>query len=373
MPIPQEPLIETPNSLSADGSFTPRNINWREEFSVAGGFLRDHWALLGVAGLVLSAVAMQGYLIQEAIPLSIVSQEVVACLPVLFILIVMAVVSLGGAIMFPTAVLVGRQNEASPSVLDEILRRAGHAKRRQQWARVRLLAWWILGLVVPSGLVAWMFQLPVLSNAASFLLVAVSAVILFAAGAIAVVWVTLPHTWHQHVKKRWGTFLLCGFFQMMFTMSLATIWATRFFSGQTAKLFMLFVGAMAVLGIVQMTIAWATWEVARGPRVILRAMSMAGVVMSAVCLMPPFSHFLVGYVMQSSATGGRGCTVFTWTSTADVLDDLRQDGRGARSVKLQIPMATPTVYFVRPWDGTWNKDVAPISLGNVAKVSGCAK
>ncbi|RSF01082.1 hypothetical protein EGU54_17060 [Achromobacter aegrifaciens] len=366
--------LKIPDAVPTGESLSSKSIDWREEFRAAAGFLRDHWALLGLTGLVLSVVAMHSYLVQEAIPLGIASQEIITSLPMLFILVVIAVVSLGGSIMLPTAVMVGRHKEFSQSLLDEVLRQAGDAKERQRAARMRLLAWWTFGLVTPSVLVVLILQWDGWqSNPMGYFVLLPLATLLFMGSVVVVVSRTVPDTWRQHVQKRWGVILSCGFAQMVVVVSLSAILETRFFSSATPKFFFLLLLVMVLLALVQAAFAWIVRDLIQGPGVLMRAMGTAGFVMFTVCMLPPLNHFLVGYVMQSSATGGRGCTVFTWKEKADVLKGLKQYGQGPQSVPLRVPMAIPGIYFVRPWDGSWSTDIALVSVTDVAKASKCSR
>jgi len=374
VPSQQIPATQTPGAVSADGNPQPKSIEWRDEFRAAGTFLRDHWALLGFIGLTLSAVAMHSYLVKEAIPLGIASQEIITSLPMLFILIVMAVVSMVGSLMLPTAVLVGRHKELAQNVLDEMLQRAGEVQTSHYVARLRLLGWWALGPAVPSMLVMLMLQWDWWqSHALGYFLPLVVATGLFTGGVVVAVSRVVPDTWRQHLRKRWAIILSCGFVQMFVGVSLGAVLETRFFSSDTGEFFVALAFVMALLAVMQVVFAWVVRDVTQGPGVLMRAMGIAGFLMFAVCMLPPLNHFFVGYVMQSSATGGRGCTVFTWKEKADVLSGLKQGGQGTLSVPLRIPMAIPGTYFVRPWDGSWGSDIAPVPAADVAKASNCPK
>lgn len=370
----QIPAIPIPGTVPADPNPQPKSIEWRDEFRAAGAFLRDHWALLGFTVLALSAVAMHSYLVKEAIPLGIASQEIITSLPMMFILIVMAVVSLVGSLMLPTAVLVGRHKELAQSLLDEILQRAGEAPNKRRRAKLRLLGWWAAGLAVPSILVMLMLQWDWWqSYALGYFFLLVVATVLFTAGVVVALSGVAQGTWRQHVRKRWAVILSCGFIQMVVGVSMSAILESRFLRSDTSEFFAVLLLMTALLALVQVMFAGIVRDITQGPGGLMRAMGIAGILMFVVCMLPPLNHFFVGYVMQSSATGGRGCTVFTWKEKADVLPGLKQGGQGPQSVPLRVPMAIPGTYFVRPWDGSWGKDIAQVPAADVAKASNCPK
>lgn len=142
-------------------------------------------------------------------------------------------------------------------------------------------------------------------------------------------------------------------------------------SADLAELFGFLIIAMLLLSIFQMVIAWSIWDFARKPRPIIRAGGIAGIVILVVCIMPPLNQVFVGYAMSSSATGGRGCTVFVWTKESKVLPELRSEDDRLKSVDLRIPMAARDIFYTRPWQNGVSKEIALVPYASVAKVMEC--
>ncbi len=352
------------------GTLQNQGVDWKVEVRRAAGFVMRYWALLGIGTLALSVVAMHGYLVGEAIPLSITSPDVVSGLSALFVLIAYVVFILTCSAALPAMILLSRSKALSRSLLEDMLLSDNGCSYREHQVRMRLSIFWSLGLIVPSIIVIAFLYWPAFLNFLGYPGLFIAAILLFSLSLILAARQMLPLAWKAHAKAKWGGFLVYGLIQTFVMINIAAIVESNVRAG-LAELFGFLIIAMLLLSIFQMVIVWSMWEVARKPRPIIRAGGIAGIVILVVCIMPPLNKILVGYAMSSSATGGRGCTVFFWTEDAKVVPDFRSEDNRLKSVDLRIPMATRDIFYTRPWQDGESKEIALIPYASVAKVMEC--
>lgn len=352
------------------GTLQSQDADWEVEVRRAAGFVMRYWALLGVGALTLSVIAMHGYLVGEAIPLSITSPDVVAGLPALFILITYAAFILTCSAALPSMILLSRSKALSRSLIEDMLLSDRGCSCHEHKVRVRLTIFWSLGLIVSSIIVVSFLYWPVFLTLVGYSGLFIIAMLLFSLSLVLAVRQMLPLAWKTHAKEKWGGFLAYGLIQTFVMINLAAIVEKNVRTGLT-ELFGFLIIAMLLLSIYQMVIVWGIWDVARKPRPIIRAGGIAGIVILVVCTMPPLNQVFVGYAMSSSATGGRGCTVFVWAEESKVLPELRSEDDRLKSVDLRIPMATKDIFYTRPWQDSVSKEIALVPYASVAKVKEC--
>ncbi len=343
------------------------DLNWKEEIRRTAAFVRDHWALLGGGVLVLSVIAMNNYLSEEGIPLSITSPSVIAGLPALFILIAFAVVTLAGAAALPTAILLSKGSDLKRSLMDEF---QWQSDRR---LRLRLTLYWSSSLVITALAITLLLHWPWLAHLVGSLGIFAIVVLLFFVSQIIVIAAVLPWAWQEHFHKKWALFAICSLLQALIMINLGAIVESQAPGGLGWMLMLLSV-SMLVLSLFQVASAWIVWEVARKPKLLIDAGGMAALIMLAICTMPTLNRFFVGYVLASSAMGGRSCVVLEWAKGAHVLPELRRDKDEAHSIDLRIPMSTQNTFYAKP---TMDKKAADgtllIPVRAVAKVSQCER
>ncbi|WGI26167.1 hypothetical protein QEN58_03675 [Halomonas alkaliantarctica] len=347
-----------------------QGADWTVEVRRAADFVMSYWALLGIGTLALSVIAMHGYLVGEAIPLSITSPDVINGLPALFILIAYAVFILTCSAALPAMILLSRSKALSRSLLEEMLQSGSSYSNNEHKVRGRLTICWCLGLTVPAIIVISLLYWPESLNWLWYLGVFVTATLSFSFSLALSVRQMLPLVWKAHAKEKWGGFIAYGTFQTLVMINLGAIVESKVSAGLIGILGFLII-SMLLLSIFQMAIVWSIWDVSRKPKPIIRAGGIAGIVILVVCTMPPLNQVFVGYAMSSSATGGRGCTVFIWTEESKVLPELRSEDDRLKSVDLRIPMATRDIFYTRPWQNGVSKEIALVPSASVAKVMEC--
>lgn len=352
------------------GTLQNQGADWIVEVRRAAGFVMKYWALLGVGALTLSVIAMHSYLVGEAIPLSITSPDVVAGLPALFILITYAVFVLTCSAALPSMILLSRSKVLSRSLIEDMLLSDSGCSYREHKVRLRLTIFWSLGLIVSSIIVISFLYWPAFLNLVGYSGLFVIAILLFSLSLVLAARQMLPLSWKAHAKEKWGGFLVYGLIQTFVMINLGAIVESNV-SADLAELFGFLIIAMLLLSIFQMVIVWSIWDFARKPRPIIRAGGIAGIIILVVCIMPPLNQVFVGYAMSSSATGGRGCTVFVWTEESKVLPELRSEDDRLKSVDLRIPMAARDIFYTRPWQNGVSKEIALVPYASVAKVMEC--
>lgn len=358
------------NTGHNSGTLQNHGADWKVEVRRAADFVMSYWALLGIGTLALSVIAMHGYLVEEAIPLSITSPDVVTGLPALFILIAYAIFVLTCSAALPAMILLGRSKALSRSLLEDMLLSGSNYSYGERKIRMRLIMIWSLGLTVTAIIVISLLYWPAFLNWVGYPGLFITATLLFSFSLVLAARQMLPEDWKAHTKEKWGGFVWYGVIQTFVMINVGAIVEKNVRTGLT-ELFGFLIIAMLLLSIFQMVIVWGIWDVARKPRPIIRAGGIAGIVILVVCAMPPLNQIFVGYAMSSSATGGRGCTVFVWAEEAKVLSELRREDDGLQSVDLRIPMATKDIFYARPWQGDVSKEIALIPYTSVAKVMEC--
>lgn len=352
------------------GMLQNQGVDWKVEMRRTAGFMMRYWALLGIGTLALSVIAMHGYLVGEAIPLSITSPDVVTGLSALFILIAYVVFFLTCSAALPAMILLSRSKALSRSLLEDMLLSASSCSYREHKVRVRLSIFWSLGLIVPSIIVISFLYWPAFLNLVGYPGLLITAILLFSLSLVVAARQMLPLAWKTHAKEKWGGFLVYGLIQTFVMINLGAIVESKVSSGLVGILGFLVI-AMLLLSMFQMAIVWSIWDFARKPRPIICAGGIVGIVILVVCTMPPLNQVFVGYAMSSSATGGRGCTVFVWAEEAKVLPELRSEDDRLKSVDLRIPMATRDIFYARPWQDGVSKEIALVPYASVAKVMEC--
>lgn len=254
--------------------------------------------MLSIGTLALSVIAMHGYLVGEAIPLSITSPDVVTGLSALFILITYVVFFLTCSAALPAMILLSRSKALSHSLLKDMLLSDSGGSYREHKVRVRLTIFWSLGLIISSIIVISFLYWPAFLNLVGYPGLFVIAILLFSLSLVLAARQMLPLAWKAHAKEKWGGFLAYGLIQTFVMINIGAIVESNV-SADLAELFGFLIIAMLLLSIFQIVIVWSIWDVARKPRPIIRAGGIAGIVILVVCTMPPLNQVFVGYAMSS--------------------------------------------------------------------------
>ncbi|VVO65792.1 hypothetical protein PS887_01035 [Pseudomonas fluorescens] len=87
-------------------------------------------------------------------------------------------------------------------------------------------------------------------------------------------------------------------------------------------------------------------------------------------LIPASGAKLGGLPLQGSASGGRVCTLMTWTAQAQVPGALVDADNPKRSVKLRVMADSDGSYIVRPWQAK-EKTITFVPRASVAQLDEC--
>lgn len=342
------------------------DLDWKNELSRIATLIKEYWTLMGVGVLVLSILAMQLYLTEEGIPLSITSSDVIVGLPALFILIAFAVASLTGAAALPTGILLRRSKQWKRSLMDDLLCRPGYRPR------IRFLLCWSVSLILTALMVVLLLHCQSFMGLVGFFGLFLIVVLLFFVSEVIVVALMLPKAWRAHFNEKWDWFVGCSFVQTLVMINLGAIVESQF-PVNFGRMLTILSGSMIALSVFQVASASLVWQVTRKPQQLIHAVGIAAAIMLAVCTTPTLNRFFVGYVLASSAMGGRNCVVLEWTKGTDVLPELRREENAARSIDLKILMSTQSTFYARPKGRDVTDGTLLIPYGSVAKVLKCER
>lgn len=351
---------------------TVRVLNWRLELRVTADFIKKHAGLLIAGMLATAGIAIHQYLQNENIPLSILSSELTAGLPTLFILLAFSVISLTSSAILPTAILLNRSKKLSGICIMEDLHR--HA-REQNYSEATLYGWlifyWCISQVFVALVITCLLYWDAFMAWAGFGGLSIITIILFFLLDILLMRLMLPTRWIDHLKAQVILLLACATIQVLIMLVLAA--AIEIQGQQPSSLHMLLLilaGVMAVLSFFQIVAARFIWEASCKPRLLISTGAITGCIILAVCSIPLPNKLLVGYVLSGTASGGRNCVTLEWKQGATVPPELRVPNNPVRSIDLRIPLSTNDVWFARPRSDD-SSDIFLISRADVAKVMTC--
>ncbi|WP_339435714.1 hypothetical protein [Pseudomonas sp. EL_65y_Pfl1_R32] len=368
----QAPL---PPADEKDAQVTPQKKMDRYANVLSNGLLwlnERAWPLtvgiLSVAGLYLYQ-----YIQVENVPLSILSAAAFTALPAMFAMLVFVIGMMGASILMPTFILFHRLNDTGARLSDQLnLSRQSPEMTAQHR---RLLMHWAASLVVLW--VFWLSAVYLSAQAESGLFQTVSWVVAIAVTVLAYTCIIIRAR-PAHIARRelsvdfWVASASAGAIQMLVVL-MVTVPVSRAF-GEYSDSVVLFApvmfAEMVVLFLIQGLGAClvACMNDHKNP-VALAALSAFGLLI-VLGLIPVIGAKLGGLPLQASASGGRMCTVMTWSDGAKVPGVLVDAKKPEGSVKLRVLADLDGSYSVRPWQAK-EKTVTFVPRASVAQLDEC--
>ncbi|MBI6633680.1 hypothetical protein YA0871_13495 [Pseudomonas paralactis] len=325
-------------------------------------------AILSVAGLYLYQ-----YIQVEKVPLSILSTAALTALPAMFAMLVFVIGMMGAFILIPTFILFKRMNSAGARLSDQLNLSPGSPQVTAQHRR--LLLHWAASLAVPY--IFWLFAVYLSAKAESGPLLTVSWIVAVVLVVMVYVWIIIrarpAHIALRDISREfWFASAGAGVIQMLVIL-MVTVPVSRAFGeySDSIVLFAPFMFAeMVVLFLIQgcgacMVISMNDHENPAAPvsLVVLSLLVVLGMI-------PEAGAKLGGLPLQASASGGRACTLMTWSDDAKVLRALVDADNPQRSVKLRVMADSDGSYIVRPWQAK-EKTVSFVPHAAVAQLDEC--
>ncbi|MBA1429275.1 MULTISPECIES: hypothetical protein [Pseudomonas fluorescens group] len=324
--------------------------------------------ILSVAGLYLYQ-----YIQVEKVPLSILSAAAFTALPAMFAMLVFVIGMMGASILIPTFILFKRMNRTGVRLSDQLNLSPASPQATAQHRRV--LWHWAASVAVPC--VFWPCAVYLSAKAESGPLLTVSWIAAVVLVVMAYVWIIVrARPAHVALRDISGEFLFAsasaGGIQLLVIL-MVTVPVSHAF-GEYSDSIVLFAPFMAtemiVLFLIQgcgacMVVSMSDHENPAAP-VSLVVFSLLVV----LGMIPEAGAKLGGLPLQASASGGRACTLMTWTDDAKALRVLVDADNPQRSVKLRVMADSDGSYIVRPWQAR-EKTVSFVPHASVAQLDEC--
>ncbi|PHN25937.1 hypothetical protein [Pseudomonas sp. ICMP 460] len=324
--------------------------------------------ILSVAGLYLYQ-----YIQVEKVPLSIFSPAAFTALPAMFAMLVFVIGMMGASILLPTFILFHRLNDQGARLSDQLNLRPETPELRARHRR--LLLRWAAGVGVLGGF--WMFAVYMSENIDSGVLLTVGWTVATAGAVMAYVGIIISALPAQVAVRDvsagfWVASVSAGFIQMLVIL-MVTVPVSRAFGeySNSALLFAPFMAAeLAVLFVIQGGGACLMVRMSDHKNPVAAASLAAMALLVFLGLIPETGAKFGGLALQASASGGRMCTLMTWTAEANVPSLLVDAQSRTRSIKLRVLADADGSYIVRPWQAK-EKTVTFVPHSSVTQLDDC--
>ena len=324
--------------------------------------------ILSVAGLYLYQ-----YIQVEKVPLSILSAAAFTALPAMFAMLVFVIGMMGASILVPTFILFTRLNGTGVRLSDQL--NLGRQPPQVMAQHRRLLGHWAASLVVMG--VFWMSAVYMSVNAEGGFWLTFSWIVAFIVAVLVYVGIIIRAR-PAHVALRdlsaqfWQASAGAGVIQMVVIL-MVTVPVSRAFSeySDSAVFFAPFMFAeLVVLFLIQGCAACLVVYMRDHKNPVAFASMAAFALIVFLGLIPASGSKLGGLPLQGSASGGRVCTLMSWSDGAKVLRVLVDADNPQRSVKLRVMADSDGSYIVRPWQAK-EKTVSFVPHAAVAQLDEC--
>ncbi|NWC85449.1 hypothetical protein HX793_06805 [Pseudomonas reactans] len=324
--------------------------------------------ILSVAGLYLYQ-----YIQVEKVPLSILSAAAFTALPAMFAMLVFVIGMMGASILMPTFILFLRLNAKGVRLSDQLnLSRqspemtAQHRRLLMHWAAslVVLAVFWLSAVYLSANAESGSFQTACWAMAIAVTVLAYTCIIIHARPA--------NITRRELSIEFWIASASAGVIQMLVVL-MVTVPVSRAF-GEYSDSVALFAPVMFVEIVVLFLIQGlgaclvAYMNDHKNP-VALASLAALGLLI-VLGLFPVTGAKLGGLPLQASASGGRMCTVMTWSEGAKVPGTLVDTKKPEGSIKLRVLADSDGSYIVRPWQAK-EKTVSFVPHSSVAQLDEC--
>lgn len=345
----------------------PTQIHWKQDLRATLKLIGENSFLIGGGIVFLSAVSLFYYIQIEHVPLNLASSDVFAALPVLFATVSLLTLVLTVMSLLPVTLMfdgVSRSNEGTLQALP--------SDRANRTAFIR---WWLAALTLPGLVLAAAMALSIgtdLSKAIDWLIMPIA----LAFSCLSFVFsLRKAHqknhrTLDLYTQGQAATLSLIQMLLLIVVMQWVLRYTKLEILWQVVASMLLAALAIAILQIFLALLIVATSN--RGS-LLMQALVGSIVIVVAACLFPFTGGKLAGYVLQTSAMGGRSCVQLTLTAEAHDSADLIGSQNGIKTTPpLTLLAQSEQVYLARRHD-KGQDDVYRIPVEHVQKIGACPK
>lgn len=353
---------------SLDGAAARQN--WKKELAEGIKLCKEHGWLLSGGIAFLSALSIFNYSITENVPINLTSSTAIISLPAVFVFITFIVLLCVGCVLFPMIITFIPPIKGRPTHLSKVLSSSLRIKRKA-WCSM------LLALMIPAVLVTVVvlaFAYINDKNGQSYFLVAVIA--------------TFVVSWLSFIRLFSGRgrgFLpklsldfymvaaVAALFQILTWTLILQAALPRFTdqsSGAGTFILIALIGTAILICLQSLATVVISILLASTKPITGLLLLTCAIVISA-CAFPPTGSALAGYVMQTMASGGRGCVVIAWSNVGleDSTLPSHQKER-AISIPLRLMAESGGDYLSRARDSS-EKDIIRIPIAAVRGMEQC--
>ena len=338
---------EPNNSLQDSVNQMPEiEKGWRNQVSEGLLWLDDRaWSLAGLI-LFVSALYLNGFILEEKVPLSITSPSVIAALPMLFAFLLLFIGMLVGLLFSPTMIFFSPLNKSNPVRLVDSFSESKPGKIK--------LTIFISWLLLPACLLGVTFGIWMLvpkdvgwiNGIAIFFLVPITG---FVFVNIFIRAQSSDLHWRDISPEFWMS-LFIGLIPQFFLTVFVIIVSMR--AAQPSESYVIFAFWSAIglfaLCLIQLLGVRIVASTESQPPSLAACFTVGFAFVILLGIYPPAASKLTGAVLKLTASGARTCAVLTWTSNnPDVAEEVNNVDSGS-SKPLHILMAIDENYVVRP-------------------------
>lgn len=345
----------------------PTQIHWKQDLRATLKLIGENSFLIGGGIVFLSAVSLFYYIQIEHVPLNLASSDVFAALPVLFATVSLLTIVLTLVPLLPVAIMFDGVSRGNEGIL---LALPSNKKSRKAF-----ILWWLAALTLP-GLVltgALAVYVRIKPNEVGTNLIMWTALLASCGLFTLSIWKA-----HKKRKRTLDAYTTIQAAALSFTQILLFVIAMRWIMGyikpqelwQDILLSLSVVVTVSLLQIFFVLIIVATSN--RGS-LLMQALVGATAIVIATCLFPFSGGKLAGYVLRTSAMGGRSCVQLTLARDASDIADLVLTQNGIKTTPpLTLLAQSEQVYLARRHD-KGQDDVYRIPVEHVQKIGACPK
>lgn len=345
-------------------------VDWRKEFRGVFKFYRKNLAFMAAGVLAMSVIAVHVYFTEEGVPLGVMSSDVIAGLPALFVLLLLGMFSTVFLLIVPIGSLLIESKVCGGSSVASIV--AGHTAAEKKESRFRiafLSAWSAVNLISALYFLGIISLGKLYPQAWSITFVLVYLPVFMLLQVLVISQVSVD-AWLVRTREGWWMIFSSSFAQLLILMIVGLVLGRKF--DDELLLALAYCGVVLLISIAQASaaIAWVDANEKKG--VLVRVNYIVGVLAFLVCIYPPLNGVFVGYVLGAGSLGGKGCVILTWREGSKIINELQRRGVGPDSVELRIPASTTYYYYARVVAKGESSEIYSIQRSDVAKLSACA-
>lgn len=346
-----------------------KTFDFLREISAVVDFYKSYWFLTAAYVLALSVVAVNIYFSEEGVPLGVMSSDVVAGLPAMFVMILFGVLALAFIVVVPIGVLLIGSKKFGKNILEDYVFERGHEREKYKGVQLSLVASWVCMNLIAALYVVSMLFLEILDIGAGYLPITVMFLVGYMLLQIIVIAQVAGDQWKDRSAAALGAMFVSAIAQLTNLLLIGIVLKRKIAADDVSWVAVyVLVAFFVTFSQVVMALVWV--EGTRKRKVLIRASFIGGCLMALICICPPLNNLFVGYVLGVGSMGGKGCVVITWREGKSVINELVGDV-GLTSIPLRAPASNTYQLYVRPVVDNDKKHIYFVQRSDVEKISSC--